>query len=217
MCLGLSGRGKGWEQKEGVQQENQCGSSNAIFHFLILSSDQCNDADLATQAGSKGPVERTYGRGAGIGLDLGVGVGIVLSSSCRFPCQAAFHAFSAIDTGRQFVVESAMTILQRTGRYIFFLSVFMLLLQVTAVTAENRKDGVTVSYESSGTSRVARFKNSNSYHVRVEFSYSGTKVHGSAETSGQGAVFVPANYSATYGGQGNSITSVRITRVMRSD
>ena len=148
---------------------------------------------------------------------VGVGIRIVLSSSCQSPCQAAFHTFSGIDIGLQFVVKSAMTILQRTGRYILFLSVFILLLQVTAVTAENRKDGVTVSYESSGTSRVARFKNANSYHVRVEFSYSGTKVHGSAETSGQGAVFVPANYSATYGGHGISITSVRITRVMRSD
>jgi hypothetical protein len=117
--------------------------------------------------------------------------------------------------GHQFVVESAMTILQRTGRYIFFVSV--LVLQVTAVTGQNKKDGVTVSYESSGSSRVARFKNANSYHVRVEFSYSGTRVHGSAEASGQDAVFVPANYSATYGGHGISITSVRITGVMRSD
>ena len=120
-----------------------------------------------------------------------------------------------IDTGNQFVVESAMTILQRTGRYIFFVSV--LVLQVTAVTGQNKKGGVTVSYESSGSSRVARFKNSNSFHVRVEFSYSGTRVHGSAETSGQDAVFVPANYSATFGGHGISITSVRITGVMRSD
>jgi hypothetical protein len=124
---------------------------------------------------------------------------------------------SGIDIGSQFVVESAMTIHQRTSRYIFFLSVFILGLQVTAVTAQNRKGGVTVSYESSGSSRVARFKNSNSYHVRVEFSYSGTQVHGSAEVSGQDAVFVPANYSATYGGHGISITSVRITGVMRSD
>ena len=110
-----------------------------------------------------------------------------------------------------------MTIFQRAGRYIFFVSVFTLILQVTSVTGQNRKDGVTVSYESSGSSRVARFKNSNSYHVRVEFSYNGTKVHGSAEASGQDAVFVPANYSATFGGHGISITSVRITRVMRSD
>ena len=110
-----------------------------------------------------------------------------------------------------------MAIFQRTGRYILFVSVFMLVLQVTAVTAQNKKAGVTVSYESSGSSRVARFKNSNSYHVRVEFSYSGTRVHGSAEASGQDAVFVPANYSATYGGQGISITSVRITSVIRSD
>jgi hypothetical protein len=124
---------------------------------------------------------------------------------------------SGIDIGHQFVVESAMTIHQRTGRYFLFLSVFMLGLQVTAVTAQNRKGGVTVSYESSGSSRVARFKNSNSYHVRVEFSYSGTRVHGSAEASGQDAVFVPANYSATYGGHGVSVTSVRITSVIRSD
>jgi hypothetical protein len=124
---------------------------------------------------------------------------------------------SGIDIGSQLVVESAMRIHQRTVRYFFFLSVFILGLQVTAVTAQNRKGGVTVSYESLGSSRVARFKNANSYHVRVEFSYSGTKVHGSAEASGQDAVFVPANYSATYGGHGISITSVRITGVMRSD
>ena len=142
---------------------------------------------------------------------------MVPSSSCQFPCQAAFHTSSGIDTGRQFVVESAMTILQRTGRNIVFVSVFILVLQVTAVTGQNKKGGVTVSYESAGSSRVARFKNSNSYHVRVEFSYSGTKVHGSAEASGQDAVFVPANYSATYGGHGISITSVRITGVTRSD
>ncbi len=110
-----------------------------------------------------------------------------------------------------------MTIFQRTVRYIVFVSVLMLGLQLTVVIAQSGKSGVTVSYESSGTSRVARFKNSNPYHVRVEFSYNGTKVHGSAETSGQDAVFVPANYSATYGGNGISITSVRITRVMRSD
>ena len=110
-----------------------------------------------------------------------------------------------------------MTILQRAARYILFVSVFMLVLQATAVTGQNRKEGVTVSYESSGSFRVARFKNSNSFHVRVEFSYNGTKVHGSAEASGRDAVFVPADYSATYGGHGISITSVRITGVMRSD
>ena len=109
-----------------------------------------------------------------------------------------------------------MRISQRTGRYIFIVSVWMV-LQVTVVAGQNGKGGVTVTYESSGSSRLARFKNSNAYHVRVEFSYNGTKVHGSAEASGQDAVFVPANYSATYGGHGISITSVRITRVMRSD
>jgi hypothetical protein len=110
-----------------------------------------------------------------------------------------------------------MTIFQGTGRFVLFVSVFLLVLHVTAVTGQNGKGGVTVSYESLGSSRVARFKNSNSYHVRVEFSYNGTRVHGSAEASGQDAVFVPANYSATYGGHGISITSARITRVMRSD
>jgi hypothetical protein len=134
-----------------------------------------------------------------------------------FPCQAAFHTCSGIDIGNHFVVESAMTILQRTGRYIFFVSVFMLGSQVAVVTAQNRKGGVTVSYESLGSSRVARFTNSNSFHVRVEFSYNGTRVHGSAETSGKDAVFVPANYSATYGGNGISIMSARIIGVMRSD
>src|SRR6266513_1190498 len=103
-----------------------------------------------------------------------------------------------------------MTSLPRTGRYISFLSVFILILQVAVVTGQNRKSGVTVSYESSGSSRVARFTNSNSFPVRVEFSYQGTRVHGSAEASGHDAVFVPANYSATYGGRGLSITSVRI-------
>ena len=93
----------------------------------------------------------------------------------------------------------------------------MLVLQVAVVTGQNIKSGITVSYESLGSSRVARFKNSNSYPVRVEFSYKGTRVHGSAEASGKDAVFVPANYSATYGGHGISIMSVRITGVMRSD
>ena len=110
-----------------------------------------------------------------------------------------------------------MAIFQRTGRCIFVVSVFIVVLQATAVTAQNKKGGVTVSYESSGSSRVARFKNSNSFHVRVEFSYNGTRVHGSAEASGKDAVFVPANYSATYGGHGISIMSVRIIGVMRSD
>ena len=110
-----------------------------------------------------------------------------------------------------------MTILQRRGRYIFFVSVFMLVLQVAVVTGQNRIGGVTVSYESLGSSRVARFKNSNSYPVRVEFSYNGTRVHGSAEASGKDAVIVPGNYSSTYGGNGLSITSARIIGVMRSD
>jgi len=110
-----------------------------------------------------------------------------------------------------------MTILLGTGRYIFFLSVFILILQVAVVTGQNRKAGVTVSYESSGSSRVARFTNSNSFPVRVEFSYQGTKARGSGEASGEDAVFVGANFFATYGGRGISITSVRITGVMQSD
>ena len=132
-------------------------------------------------------------------------------------CQDAFRTYSGIDIGNEFGVRSAMTIFQGTCRSIVFISVFMLVLHVAVAAGQNGKDGVTVVYESSGSSRVARFKNSNPYHVRVEFSYNGTRVHGSAEASGQDAVFVPANYSATYGGHGISVTSVRITRVMRSD
>ncbi len=107
--------------------------------------------------------------------------------------------------------------LPRTGRYILFLFVFILISQVTVVTGQNRKGGVTVSYESLGSSRVARFTNSNSFPVRVEFSYHGTRMRGSGEASGEDAVFVAANYFATYGGNGTSITSVRISGVMRSD
>ena len=110
-----------------------------------------------------------------------------------------------------------MTILPRTGRYILFLSVLILISQVAVVTGQNKKGGVTVSYESSGSSRVARFTNSNSFPVRVEFSYHGIKMHGSGEASGEDSVFVAANYFAIYDGHGVSITSVRITGVMRSD
>ena len=108
-----------------------------------------------------------------------------------------------------------MTILAGSRRYLSV--VFILILQMAEVTAQNKKSGVTVSYESLGTSRVARFTNSNSYPVRVQFSYQGSKVHGSGETSGNDAVFVAANFFATYGGKGLSVISVRITGVMRSD
>ena len=114
-------------------------------------------------------------------------------------------------------MKCVVTILSGTRRYIFFFSVFLLILQAAAVAGQNRKSGVTVSYESLGSSRIARFTNSNSFPVRVEFSYQGTKAHGSGEASGEDAVFVAANFSATYGGHGVSITSVRITGVMRSD
>jgi hypothetical protein len=114
-------------------------------------------------------------------------------------------------------LKCAMTILSGTRRYIFFVSVFILILQAAVVARQNRQSGVTVSYESLGNSRIARFTNSNSFPVRVEFLYQGTKVHGSSEASGEDAVFVAANFSATYGGAGLSITSVRITGVMRSD
>jgi hypothetical protein len=115
------------------------------------------------------------------------------------------------------LLKCAMTILPKTGRHIFFLCVLILSLQVAVITGQNTKSGVTVSYESLGSSRVARFKNSNSFPVRVEFSYNGTRVHGSAEASGKDAVIVPGNYSTTYGGNGLSITSARIIGVMRSD
>src|SRR3954447_5564214 len=115
------------------------------------------------------------------------------------------------------LLKCAMTILSRRCRYIFFLSILILILQAAVVAGQNQKSGVTVSYDSLGSSRIARFTNSNSFHVRVEFSYQGTRVHGSSEASGQDAVFVPANYSAIYDGRGLSITSVRIMGVMRSD
>ena len=110
-----------------------------------------------------------------------------------------------------------MIILATTSRYIFFFFAFILILRVPVATGQNKKGGVTVSYESSGSSRIARFTNSNSFPVRVEFSYQGTKARGSGEASGQDAVFVAANFFATYGARGLSITSVRITGVMRSD
>ena len=110
-----------------------------------------------------------------------------------------------------------MTNLRKTGRCIFFLSVLILILHVPVALGENKKAGVTVSYESSGSSRIARFTNSNSYPVRVEFSYQGTRARGSGEASGEDAVFVAGNFFATYGAHGISITSVRIKGVMRSD
>jgi P pilus assembly chaperone PapD len=115
------------------------------------------------------------------------------------------------------LLKYCMITLRRTGRYIVCVSILLLLLQAAVVTAQNVKSGVTVSYESSGSSRIARFKNSNSYPVRVEFSYQGTKIHGSGDASGQDAVTVAGNYSATYQHPGVSITSVRIIGVMRSD
>ena len=110
-----------------------------------------------------------------------------------------------------------MTVLCRSGRYILSLSVFILALQAAAVMGQKEMKGVTVSYEQSGSSRVARFKNSNPYPVRVEFSYKGTKTRGSGEASGQGAVLVAAEYSTTYGAPGLSITSVQIKLVMHGD
>src|SRR5262249_59784267 len=110
-----------------------------------------------------------------------------------------------------------MSILSGTRRYVSLLSVFILILPAAVIAGQNQKNGVTISYESLGSSRVARFTNSNSFPVRVEFSYQGTRVHGSGEASGADAVFVAANFFTTYGGHGLSITSVRITSVMRSD
>ena len=110
-----------------------------------------------------------------------------------------------------------MIIRFRTARHILLLAVVVLILQVPIVTGQSSKSGVTVSYEQSGTSRIARFKNSNSYPVRVEFSYQGTRTRGSGEASGEDAVFVGANFFATYGARGLSISSVRIKSVMRSD
>ena len=110
-----------------------------------------------------------------------------------------------------------MSILSENRRCVCLVSVLILIVQAAVLAGQNGMRGVTVSYESLGSSRIARFTNSNSFPVRVEFSYQGTKVHGSSETSGGDAVFVAANFSATYGGHGLSITSVKISGVMRSD
>ena len=69
----------------------------------------------------------------------------------------------------------------------------------------------------SGTSRIARFTNSNPYPVRVEFSYQGTRTRGSAEASGEGAVLIAAEFFATYGAVGLSIRSVQMKVVMHGD
>jgi hypothetical protein len=95
-----------------------------------------------------------------------------------------------------------MTIGRGTSRYIFCLSALILILQVAVATGQSKKSGVTVSYEQSGTSRIARFANSNSYPVRVEFLYQGTRTRGSGEASGEGAVFIGADFFATYGASG---------------
>jgi hypothetical protein len=124
---------------------------------------------------------------------------------------------SRIDARSQFVVEMCHEHFHWKAPMYFFFSISILISQLAFAAERNRQNGVTVSYESLGSARIARFKNSNSYQVRVEFSYQGTRVHGSGEASGSGAVFVPASFSATYGGQGLSITSVRITKVMRMD
>jgi len=110
-----------------------------------------------------------------------------------------------------------MSSLRGISRYIFILVAFILILQAPVATGQSKMKGVTVSYEQSGTSRIARFTNSNPYPVRVEFSYQGTKTRGSGEASGEGAVLVAAEYFATYGAVGLSIKSVRIKLVMHGD
>ena len=115
------------------------------------------------------------------------------------------------------LLSYVMTIRFRMARFILLLAGIVLILQMPVVAGQSPKSGVTVSYQQSGTSRIARFKNSNSFPVRVEFSYQGTRTRGSGEASGQDAVFVAANFFATYGSQGLSITSVQIKNVMRSD
>ena len=110
-----------------------------------------------------------------------------------------------------------MTTLSGASRYIFILVGLILILQLPVATGQSKMKGVTVSYEQSGTSRIARFTNSNPYPVRVEFSYQGTRARGSGEASGEGAVLVAAEYFATYGAPGLSITSVQIKAVMHGD
>src|SRR5262245_13418272 len=110
-----------------------------------------------------------------------------------------------------------MTILCKSGRYIFSLSVFILALQMAVATGQSQMKGVTVSYEQSGTSRIVRFKNSNSYPVRVEFSYQGTRTRGSGEASGESAVLVAAELYGTYGAYWLSIKQVHSKTHLRGD
>jgi hypothetical protein len=115
------------------------------------------------------------------------------------------------------LLSFVMTIRFTKAGFILLLAIVPLMIQVPVSGAQSAESGVTVSYQQSATSRIARFKNSNPFHVRVEFSYQGTKARGSGEASGHDAVMVPANYFATYGAQGLSITSVKITKVMKMD
>lgn len=189
--------------------------TNASFMCRLSYSLHMRSGSTLQVAGGAPSSRRQASRHNSARLDLIMRTRGILCLTVRTRSRTGRN--SCIDPGSQLSLKYTMTTACRTRRYIFLLSVFILIFQVAVAVGQNKNRGVTVSYESLGSSRVARFRNSNTYPVRIEFSYQGTRVHGSAEASGQDAVSVAAEFSATYGGNGLSITSVRITGVMRSD
>ena len=74
----------------------------------------------------------------------------------------------------------------------------MLVLQVAVVTAQNRKASVTVLDQSLGSSPVVVLHETQ-IHFMSEWSshIAGTRVHGSAEASGEDAVFLATSQLST--------------------
>ena len=91
------------------------------------------------------------------------------------PTRRRLAATSVLTYAIDLLLPCVMTIRSRTAQYISLIVAVVLILQAPVVTGQSNKSGVSVSYEQSGASRIARFKNSNPYHVRLEFSYQGTK------------------------------------------
>src|SRR5262245_24065694 len=107
-----------------------------------------------------------------------------------------------------------MTILRGTSRYIFCLSVLIFILQVAVANRPKQRERCNSFARESW-----QLPNRSLYKLKFVPSPSGIlvsshKVHGSPEASDQDAVFIASNFFTIYG---ISITSVRITGVMRSD
>jgi len=114
------------------------------------------------------------------------------------------------------LLKCTMTILPRTGRYILFLSILILISQVAVVTGQNRKSGVTVSYESSGSSESRALQ--TQIHFQSEWSsHIWHKMRGSGEASGEDAVYCSRQLFPPRMVARGFYHVVRITGVMRSD